>query len=90
MFTSSRSARDALKTARDQLADARGWLASLADGLAANSLSRSSALAAAVEKDAPETSYELDRLWPTADPESSLLKRIAGRTVSRAVQSTVI
>ena len=58
----TRTARDALNAARDQLADARGWLASLADGLAANSLSRNPERALAIEKEAPETSYGLDRL----------------------------
>lgn len=58
----SRPARDALNAARYQLDEARGWLASLADGLAANSLSVRPELERGVEKDPPETSYGLDRL----------------------------
>ena len=58
----SRTARGALNAARDQLDDARGWLTSLADGLAANSLSRRPEVGLVVEKGSPETSYGLDRL----------------------------
>ena len=57
----TRSARDAMNDARFQLDEARGWLASMADGLAANSRT-------VIEPDRgremprPDEAYGLDRL----------------------------
>ena len=53
--------RGIITSSRYRLDVAKGWLAALADGLAVNSLSRSAEVEVVVEKEAPETSYGLDR-----------------------------